>query len=82
MALRGQCDEVAAGDDEGKLRKVLEGYERALSERPENLVHSPIYFLPSLPYYCYNGRNWWLGCAISQSTKVDAMISCLLTVYT
>ena len=38
MALRGLCDEVAAGNDEGRLRKVLEGYERALNERPENLV--------------------------------------------
>lgn len=38
MALTGLCDEIAAGNDEGKLRKVLDGYERALKERPENLV--------------------------------------------
>ena len=38
MALTGLCDEIAAGDDEGKLRKVLDGYERVLKEKPENLV--------------------------------------------
>ena len=61
MALMGLCDEIAAGNEEGKLRKVLEGYERVLGQRPENLVSLPLSFFQSLHVLWWTDKTRDLG---------------------